>query len=134
MIKWLLDTNACIAIMNNNPGSVKQELVEQQVSEVGISVICLYELHYGVSKSSRVEQNKKALAAFLKYMQVLEWTESCAETVGILRADLERTGKLIGHYDLLIAAHALSLEATLVTHNTKEFSRVSNITLADWVY
>ncbi len=132
MTKWLLDTNACIAVINDNPPRVKNELMKRQVAEVGISVICVYELHYGVSKSSRVQENKKTLAAFLKYMQVLEWTESCAEIAGIVRADLERVGSLIGHYDLLIAAHALSLDATLVTHNTKEFSRVSNLRLADW--
>ncbi len=66
------------------------------------------------------------------YMQVLEWTDSCAEIAGIVRADLERVGRLIGHYDLLIAAHTLSSDATLVTHNTKEFKRVSNLRLADW--
>lgn len=133
MIRWLLDTNTCIAIMNNQPVSVKQTLIKQQVAEVAISVISLYELQYGVFKSTKIEANQRTLQAFLQYIQVLEWTEHCAEMAGSLRADLEKTGNLIGPYDLLIAAHTLALEATLVTHNTKEFCRVTNLQLADWV-
>ena len=133
MIRWLLDTNACIAIMNDRPPSVRSRLTEHSVAEVAMSAITLYELQYGVSKSGKIEQNRKTLDSFLKYIQVLEWTEDCANVAGQLRADLEKTGSLIGPYDLLIAAHALTAEATLVTHNTREFSRVKDLSLVDWV-
>lgn len=132
MIKWLLDTNACIAVMNEKPPSVRQRLVKKTVSEVGISTISLHELQYGVFKSARVAQNKKTLDAFLKYIQVLDWADGCAKTAGRIRSDLEKNGNLIGPYDILIAAHAVSEAATLVTHNTKEFSRVNGIKLIDW--
>ena len=83
MIKWLLDMNACIAIMNNCPGSVKQELMKQPVSAVSISAISLYELQYGVSKSTKVEQNQTTLAAFFKYIKILKWTKICAQMAGV---------------------------------------------------
>lgn len=133
MIKWLLDTNACIAIMNNNPPSVKAALIQKQVAEVAISAISLYELQYGVAKSVKTEHNQKTLSSFLRYIQVLEWTEQCAEVAGKLRADLKKTGDLIGPYDLLIATHALATDTTLVTNNTKEFMRVKALSLVDWV-
>ena len=133
MIKWLLDTNACIAIMNQNPVSVIEELKKHSVDSVAISVISLYELRYGVYKSRQVEQNKKTLAAFLQYIQVIDWTDECADTAGEIRTVLEKRGKLIGPYDMLIAAHAKCLNFTLVSHNTKEFSRVNGLALADWV-
>lgn len=98
---------------------------------MAVSAITLYELQYGVSKSSKVEQNRKTLNGFLKYIQVLEWTEDCADVAGELRAALKGAGTLIGPYDLLIAAHALTADATLVMHNTREFSRVTHLRLVD---
>lgn len=132
MIQWLLDTNACIAIMNDRPPSVRSRLTGHAVADVAMSAITLYELQYGVARSGKVDQNRKTLDAFLKYIQVLEWTEDCANVAGKLRADLEKTGSLIGPYDLLIAAHALAADAILVTRNTREFSQVKDLRLVDW--
>ncbi len=98
-----------------------------------MSAVTLYELRYGVAKSSKIGQNQNTLDAFLEYIQGLECTEDCANAAGNLRADLENTGSLIGPYDLLIAAHALTADATLVMHNTREFSRVTHLRLVDWV-
>ena len=133
MIKWLLDTNVCIAIMNQKPISVIKELKKHEVDSVAISAISLYELHYGVYKSQMTDRNKKTLTAFLQYIQVLDWTDECAEVAGEIRSTLEKKGSLIGPYDMLIAAHAKCLNATLVSHNTKEFSRVNGLELVDWV-
>ncbi len=133
MIKWLLDTNACIAIMNQNPLSVIEELQKKPVDSVAISAISLYELRYGIYKSQKIDKNKKTLTAFLQYIQVLDWTDECADTAGEIRAILEKKATLIGPYDMLISAHALCLNAILVTHNTKEFSRVNELELTDWV-
>lgn len=133
MLKFLLDTDITIAIMNDDPIHVRRQLVKKRVADVGISVISLYELQYGVSKSKKQKQNANTLNSFLEYIQVLDWTKECAYTAGSLRADLEKTGDLIGPYDLLIAAHAKTLGATLVTHNLKEFKRVGGLKIKDWV-
>jgi len=133
MALFLLDTNTCIAIMNNFPPNARQQLMKKSVTDVGISVISLYELQYGVSKSTKVEHNTNTLNSFLEYIQVFDWTKDCAYITGKLRADLEKTGDLIGPYDMQIAAHALVLKATLVTHNLKEFKRVKDLKVKDWI-
>lgn len=133
MLRFLLDTDTSIAIMNNYPVRVRQQLIRNSVAEVGISVISVYELQYGVSKSKKRKQNTRTLNNFLEYIQVMEWTRECAFTAGSLRAELEKSGNLIGPYDLLIAAHARTLKATLVTHNVKEFKRVGGLRIKDWV-
>jgi tRNA(fMet)-specific endonuclease VapC len=133
MVKWLLDTNTCIAIMNDRPRDVRRQLRKKAVDNVGISVISLYELQFGVYYSTKARQNKKTLDAFLQYIRVFDWTTECAEIAGGLRAGLQRVGKLIGPYDLLIAAHCLTLKTVLVTHNIKEFKRVPKLKITDWV-
>lgn len=133
MVKFLLDTDTSISIMNDSPIHVRQQLIKNRVDEVGISAISLYELQYGVSKSKKRRRNTSTLNNFLEYIQVLEWTKECAYTAGNLRAELEKSDNLIGPYDLLIAAHARTLGATLVTHNVKEFIRVDDLKIKDWV-
>ncbi len=133
MVRYLLDTDTSIAIMDDSPVHVRQQLKKNRVDEVGISTITLYELQYGVSKSRKRRRNSATLNSFLAYIQVLEWTRECAYSAGNLRAELEKRGNLIGPYDLLIAAHATTLGATLVTHNVKEFIQVDNLRIQDWV-
>lgn len=118
--------------MKNQPPSVKAKLLKQSVESVGFSVISLYELHYGVNKSMRRKQTAETLAAFCRYIQVYPWTADCAREAGRVRVDLERRGKPIGPHDVLIAAHAKRLRATLVTHNTREFGRIKGLKLMDW--
>jgi len=132
-LKWLLDTNSCIAIMNNSPEHIKQELIKHPVEAVGMSVITLYELEYGVSESRKKALNRKTLDEFKKYIQTYSWIEESAGLGGKIRTELERKGELIGPYDILIAAHALTLGATLVSHNMKEFKRVRGLQVVDWV-
>ena len=133
MVRYLLDTDTSIAIMNNSPVHVRQQLKKNRVDEVGISTVSLFELQYGVSKSGKHRRNTATLNSFLEYIQVLDWTRECAYSAGNLRAELEKSGNLIGPYDLLIAAHARVLGATIVTHNVKEFRRVSGLRINDWV-
>ena len=133
MVRYLLDTDSSIAIMNDSPVHVRRQLTRNRMEDVGISAISLYELQYGVSKSKKRRQNTHTLNNFLEYIQVLEWTRECAYAAGNLRAELEKSGNLIGPYDLLIAAQARTLGATLVTHNVKEFSRVGGLKINDWV-
>ncbi len=132
-LQWLLDTNTCIAIMNKSPEHINQALMKHPVETVGMSVISLYELEYGVSKSRKKALNRKTLDGFKKYIQTYPWIEDCASLSGEIRADLEKKGTLIGPHDILIAAHALALDATLVTHNLKEFKRVKGLNVVNWI-
>ena len=131
-IQFLLDTNACIAIMNQRPVTVRQRLVSYPIAATAISVISRFELQYGVLRSARVEQNQHTLNAFMAYLQVLPFGDAQADEAAAIRVELERRGTPIGPFDTLIAAHARSMNATLVTHNTREFARVSDLSVCDW--
>ena len=129
---YMLDTNACIGIIKNNPLVLRQRLFQLDVAQVTISSIVLYELEYGVCRSQQVERNRANLEAFLQYIQILEWTEEQSREAALVRCELAKSGQPIGHYDTLIAAHARSLKATLVTHNIRELERVQGLLLEDW--
>jgi len=102
------------------------------VGDIGISSITLAELRYGVSKSRHVEKNRQALDEFILPLEVADVDEKAAGEYGILRANLEKAGKPIGSMDMLIGAHALALNAILVTNNTKEFVQIKNLKIASW--
>ena len=131
-VEFLLDTNACIAIMNQRPATVRERLLAHPITASAISVVSRFELQYGVLRSARVEQNQATLNAFLAYLQVLPFGDDQAIEAAGIRIELEREGTPIGPFDTLIAAHARSIKATLVTHNTREFVRVSGLTVTDW--
>jgi tRNA(fMet)-specific endonuclease VapC len=103
-----------------------------EISEVGISSITLSELLYGVSKSSRPEQNQLALTQFIAPLEILPYGDDAAQYYGDLRAHLEKQGTPIGSLDMLIAAHALSIACTLVTNDEKEFNRIPNLNIENW--
>ena len=132
-MKYLLDTNICIALIRQRPAGLLQRLTALEPGEVGLSSITLAELIYGAAKSSQTEQNLAALEQFLLPLELVNFDESAATAYGQIRAGLEREGKVIGSMDMLIAAHALSLNTILVTNNTKEFGRVSGLLLEDWI-
>lgn len=131
-VKYLLDTNICIYIVNRRPAVVFQHLDRLSYSEVGISCITGAELHFGVAKTGS-ERNRNALEKFLAPLVPLAFDEAAMRTYGELRADLERRGRPIGALDTLIAAHALSLNAILVTNNRREFDRVPGLQCENWV-
>ena len=124
MIKYLLDTNICIYVIKQKPLEVIHHFQSLTVSEVGISSITLSELEYGVSKSTRVAQNKLALAQFLASIEILPYDDLAAREYGAIRARLEQLGTPIGALDTLIGAHALAMNCILVTNNEKEFARI----------
>ena len=127
----LLDTNTCIYIINNRPPNVLEKFRKYKAGEVGISSIAASELAYGVAKSGSIK-NRKALDMFLAPMQILPFDSQCLWFYADLRASLEKQGLSIGPMDSLIAAHALSIDGTLVTHNIKEFVRVPKLKLENW--
>lgn len=132
-MKYMLDTNSCIGLIRHRPKNLIERLVACLPGEVGVSSITVAELAYGAQKSSRAAQNMSALDEFLIPLDVKDFDQRAAAVYGDVRALLEKQGKMIGSMDMLIAAHALSLDATLVTNNTREFQRVTNLQLEDWM-
>jgi tRNA(fMet)-specific endonuclease VapC len=132
---YVFDTNAVIALMNDEPQSVRTRL--RRVTSSGaiavVSAIAVFELWYGVARSQRQEENRQRLRSFLSGgMQVLPFEAEDAEVAGELRQKLAKPGKPIGPYDLLMAAQVLRLGATLITANTREFARVPGLHWQDW--
>ena len=132
-MKYLLDTNICIALIRQKPAVLIQRLTSLQPGDAGISSITLAELFLGVEKSARPEQNMSALEQFLLPLDLADFDLDAALAYGRIRMDLERTGQLIGSMDMLIAAHAVSVDAILVTNNVQEFRRVKGLLVEDWI-
>jgi len=132
-MKVLLDTNICIYLIKRRPQEVRQRFERYAVGEVGLSSVTVSELQYGVEKSRRVDQNRTALMQFLLPLVIADFDYEAAVVYGRVRAELERLGTPMGPLDTLIAAHALSLDVTLVTNNEREFSRVSDLRVENWV-
>ena len=128
----LLDSNICIYIINTKPPEVLARFRQFQLGEIGLSSVAAAELAYGVAKSGSA-RNRQALEMFLAPLDILPFDEKALWAYGDVRADLERRGLAIGSLDTMIAAHALSLNATLVTNNLREFSRVNGLLLENWV-
>jgi tRNA(fMet)-specific endonuclease VapC len=131
-MKYLLDTNICIYIINKKPTKVIQKLISLNIDDAAISSITLSELEYGIQKSLRPIQNKLALAEFLVPIEVLDYNDLAAEKYGEIRAELEQKGNIIGAMDLLIVAHAVSERLILVTNNEREFKRIKNLKVENW--
>jgi tRNA(fMet)-specific endonuclease VapC len=128
----LLDTNICIYIINTKPPAVLARFQQYRLGDIGLCSVVAAELAFGVAKSGST-RNRQALEMFLAPLTILPFDESAAWAYGDLRADLERCGTPIGSLDTMIAAHALSQQALLVTHNTREFAKVPGLQLDDWV-
>ena len=135
MTTYLLDTNACIALINGSQPTVRRRFQRAitQSSVILISSVVAFELWYGVGKSQRKDSNTQRLEAF--FAGPLEWTpfdDDDARAAGAVRAELEVTGKPIGAYDVLLAGQARRRGATLVTSNVREFGRVAGLKWEDW--
>ena len=133
MTRYMLDTNTCIYIIKRKPVEVINRFRQLKIAQVCISSITLSELEYGVMKSSKPEQNHLALAQFVAPMEIVAYGDAAAVHYGKLTVSLEKQGTLIGSLDMLIAAHALSAGCILVTNNEREFQRVPNLKLDNWV-
>ena len=129
---YLLDTSVCIYLKRNRPAHVTERFAELSPGEVGISSVTLAELEYGVSKSRHHDRDRAILDELLQLLVVAPFDRAAASHYGEIRAALERAGTPIGPFDTQIAAHARSLELTLVTHDTSEFTRVPGLKVEDW--
>ena len=133
-MKYLLDTNICIYIINEKPDSILRKFEKYPVFEFGISSITQAELQYGVAKSRQKNKNQAALDEFLLPLTILPFHgRKLVERYGKIRILLESKGKSIGPFDTLIAAHALSLGLTIITNNIREFSRIPNLKCVNWI-
>lgn len=133
MTEYILDTNICIYIIKRKPETVFNRFKELTPGNVGISSITLAEMQYGIDKSSKPDQNQGALDQFLLPLEILDFDAKAAIEYGRIRSALEKKGTPIGSLDMLIAAHAKSVGAILVTNNMKEFNRVSGLSTENWV-
>lgn len=131
-MKFLLDTNTCVVYLNQPGSKVAEELRLHRPEAMAVCSIVKAELFYGAMKSQWPERNLHKQRTFLSQFQSLPFGDSEALVFGQIRARLQRLGKPIGPYDLQIAATALAHGLTLVTHNTREFSRIEGLALADW--
>ncbi len=129
---YLLDTNICIFLKNKKSPNVLQKIKENKHLGIYISSITVAELQFGVYNSKYMERNRISLIKFLTPFSVLNFDDSDAEEFGKIRTTLKNEGKIIGAYDMLIAAQALAKNLILVTDNTKEFCRIKNLTIEDW--
>ncbi len=130
-MKYLLDTNACIRLMSGD-GNVRQHLSSKAPDDCAISMVTVFELFSGVEK--RADPRKEALKVrrLLDAFHLLPFDWDSALHTAKIRGHLEKIGKIIGPYDLQLAGQSLALELILVTHNTREFSRVPGLSIEDW--
>ena len=129
---YLLDSNACIQLINDKHPVILQHFRQHSPAEIALCSIVKAELLFGAYRSGRVEANLQRLTVFFEPLQSLLFDDVCADHYAKIRADLQAQGKLIGGNDMLIAAIARAHNVTLVTHNTGEFSRVVGLRLEDW--
>ena len=133
LMRCLIDTNICIYIINQHPVEVIKKFKKINIGDIGISSITVSELQYGVSKSKHKEINQQRLSEFLFPMSILAFDENAAKCYGDIRYQLEKQGQIIGTLDLLIAAHAISEQLIIVTNNDKEFRRIHDLPVENWV-
>ena len=130
----MLDTNICIYIIKKNPKDVLEKFKTFEIGDIYISSITLAELMFGAYKSLHQQKNKSALEEFVSPLEITSFDDDAATHYGEIRAYLEKKGTPIGSLDMMIAAHARSLNLTLVTNNKKEFTRVPHLKVEDWVH
>lgn len=132
-MKYLLDTNTCIYVINKKSKTILNKLSKIEISEMVISSITVAELFFGVEKSSKKEENLTSLNNFLLPFGILNFDSSDSVTYAKIRTELQKAGTPIGPMDLLIASQAISKDLILVSNNTREFQRVQNLKLENWV-
>jgi len=132
---FMLDTNICICLLNRRTGykNILARIDGLAYEQVVISSLTLAELKYGIAKSVKKEANRTKLCYFLHQFECLPFDAEATSCYGDIRVQLESRGTPIGPLDTLIAAHALSLSATMVTNNVREFDRVEGLAIENWI-
>jgi len=130
-MRFLLDTNICIYVINARPAAVLARFVEHEMDGLGVSSITAAELYWGAYNSGS-ERNVRTMEKFLAPLEVRDFDLAAARQYGQVRTALQRKGTLIGPLDMQIAAHALAIDLTLVTNNVREFRRVPGLRVENW--
>lgn len=131
-MKYLLDTNVCVDFLTRRYPGVVDRIMASSPDDLCVSSIVVAELRYGADKSQRRAENHRRIDLLAEEIPCVDFDLEAAAVFGRLRAELEGRGEPIGPYDLLIAAHALSLGLTLVTDNVREFQRIDRLALENW--
>ena len=129
---YLLDTNVCVVYLNQPQSKVVKQLHCFQPQDIAVCALVKAELFFGAMKSNHLLETLSTQRQFIDLFPTLPFNDEAALIFGEIRADLQRQGQPIGPYDLQIAAIAIANDLTLVTHNTREFSRVNGLKLVDW--
>lgn len=129
----MLDTDTCAFILRRSSQELLDRIQAVPLDRQSISIVTLAELLYGVKVTARKKINRAAVDTLVRHVAVLDWSRAAAEHYADIRADLKKRGQLIGANDLLIAAHARSLGATVVTNNVKDFRRVRQLGVENWM-
>jgi tRNA(fMet)-specific endonuclease VapC len=129
----MLDTNICSYILKEHPTAVKERFEEVGAGNICLSAIVLAELYFGAARHPKGVVIRREIDDFTSRLTVMPWNEGAADHYGAIRAALEKSGTPIGAMDMLIAAHARSSAATLVTNNQREFGRITGLTVVNWV-
>jgi len=131
MLRFLLDTNLCIRVLRDRPPSLREKF-NREADGLATSTIVLTELLHGAAKSARPEANRSEVETFAARLEVLPYDAAAAHHAAEIRSALERRGRSIGAYDVLIAGHARSRGLIVVTGNRGEFDRVDGLMCEDW--
>jgi tRNA(fMet)-specific endonuclease VapC len=128
----MLDTDICSYIIKNRPDSVRLKFQKLSMESVCISIVTYAELMYGVEKSSSRKVNRSVIEHFISHLTVIAWGIEAADNYATVRTKLESKSSPIGAMDMMIAAHAKSLSAVLVTNNEKHFNKISGLPIENW--
>ena len=132
MKRYMLDTDMCSYIIKERPESVRQRFQTLAMEQLCVSVVTYAELIYGVERSISKRINRPIIEDFVRHLDVLNWDTEAADQYGVIRAELEAAGTPIGAMDMMIAAHAKSIKAVLVTNNQKHFTKVKGMKVDNW--
>ena len=132
MKRYMLDTDMCSYIIKEHPESVRQRFQTLAMEQLCVSVVTYAELIYGVERSSSRRINRPIIEDFVRHLDVMNWDTEAADQYGVIRAELEAAGTPIGAMDMMIAAHAKSIKAVLVTNNQKHFTKIKGLKIDNW--
>ena len=132
MKRYMLDTDMCSYIIKERPESVRQRFQKLAMEQLCVSVVTYAELIYGVERSSSKRVNRPIIEDFVRHLDVMDWDTGVADQYGVIRTELEVAGTPIGAMDMMIAAHAKSIKAVLVTNNQKHFTKIKGLKIDNW--
>ena len=133
MSLYMLDTDTCAFVLRKSSPGLLTRIQAIPLDQQCMSVVTFAELLYGVQLSTKKKANREAVDAVARHLQVLQWTPDAAEYYADIRVELRKKGQQLGANDLMIAAHARSLGAVIVTNNLKDFGRVKGLKVENWL-